>query len=46
MADSRRLSIPPGDFRVVAGMYELATMKRLPADGGDNVVLFDLKVSP
>lgn len=44
--DQRELSLPLGDYRLVAGMYDLATMARLPVPGGDAVLLGTIRVQP
>ena len=46
VADTHRLTLPPGEYRLVAGMYDLATMKRLPRRNRRHRSLFDLKVLP
>ena len=41
------LDAPPGRYRVVVGVYDLATMQRLPlAGGGDSLTLAIVTVQP
>lgn len=47
--DARSLAIPsdlpPGEYQLVVGLYQLATGERLPrADGGDSVEVFTVRV--
>lgn len=44
VADRHTLTLPPGAYTLVAGMYELATMTRLPVNGDDKVALEAIKV--
>jgi mannosyltransferase len=40
-----RPGIPPGQYRLIAGLYSLTTGARLPADGDDKVLLGQISVT-
>lgn len=44
--DLRTLTLPPGEYTLAAGMYDLATMVRLPVSGDDKVILATVRVAP
>jgi hypothetical protein len=44
VADSHSLIAPAGLYRLALGMYDLATMTRLPVGGGDEVMLEGVRV--
>jgi hypothetical protein len=41
-----RANTPPGDYPVIAGLYLLPEVRRLPTGGGDHVELARLRVEP